>query len=136
MASCLLLHLHLATSVFLFVVAAGLDKNTKEPAYAYASYSTTGNYTGGSQYKRNLDQHLAALPAASSGNGRFYKGSVGVGANAVFGLIICFTESSACVRVPRLPLQGAARDYDGMPGQPEHEHVRRVRAPVLVGADP
>ncbi|CAD6267050.1 unnamed protein product [Miscanthus lutarioriparius] len=89
MASCLLL-LHLA---FLFLAAAGQDNTTMEPAYA--SCSTTGNYTGGSQYKKNLDQLLAALPAASSSNGGFYKGSVGAGADAVFGLIMCFADSNA-----------------------------------------
>ena len=60
---------------------------------AYASCSTTGNYTGGSQYKKNLDQFLAALLASSS-NGGFYKGSVGAGANAVFSLIMYFRTAA------------------------------------------
>ena len=62
---------------------------------AYASCSTTSNYTGGSQYKKNLDQFLAALPAAAGDNGGFYKGSVGAGADAVFGLVMCFADSGA-----------------------------------------
>ncbi|CAD6269246.1 unnamed protein product [Miscanthus lutarioriparius] len=91
MDSCLLLLL--ATFVFLVVAASGQDNSTMEPAYA--SCSTTGNYTGGSQYKKNLDQFLAALPAAAGDNGGFYKGSVGAGTDAVFGLIMCFADSDA-----------------------------------------
>ena len=36
-----------------------------------------------------------------------------------------------------MPLPGAGGDHDAVPGQPERERgVRRVRAPVLGGADP
>ncbi|KAL6643805.1 hypothetical protein ACP70R_018571 [Stipagrostis hirtigluma subsp. patula] len=60
------------------------------------SCSTTGNYTDGSQYKKNLDQLLAALPAAAGDNGWFYNGSAGAGgADAVFGLIMCFADRNA-----------------------------------------
>ncbi|CAN6343748.1 unnamed protein product [Urochloa humidicola] len=57
--------------------------------------STTGNYTDGSQYKKNLDQLLATLPAAAGDNGWFYKGSAGSGADVVFGLIMCFADRNA-----------------------------------------
>ncbi|KAL6622610.1 hypothetical protein ACP70R_032489 [Stipagrostis hirtigluma subsp. patula] len=36
----------------------------------------------------NLDQLLAVLPAAAGGNGWFYNGTVGTGADQVFGLTI------------------------------------------------
>jgi hypothetical protein len=65
-----------------------------------------GHYAGGSQYKRNLDQFPAALSVVPSGNGWFYKGSVGAGANAVFGLIIRFVDNgwSECLdRLSRAP---------------------------------
>jgi len=69
----------LATLSLLFVAAAG-------------QCSTTGNYSDGSQYKKNLDQLLATLPAAAGDNGWFYKGSAGSGADEVFGLIMCFAD--------------------------------------------
>ncbi|KAL6847084.1 hypothetical protein ACP4OV_022937 [Aristida adscensionis] len=59
------------------------------------SCSTADNYTAGSQYKKNLDQLLAALPAAAGGNGWFYNGTAGSGADAAFGLIMCFADRSA-----------------------------------------
>ncbi|CAD6267048.1 unnamed protein product [Miscanthus lutarioriparius] len=49
----------------------------------------------GSQYKKNLDQFLAALPTAAGDNGWFYKGSAGSGPDAVFGLIMCFADRDA-----------------------------------------
>ncbi|CAN6338891.1 unnamed protein product [Urochloa humidicola] len=59
--------------------------------------STTANYTDGSQYKKNLDKLLAALPAAAGDNGWFYKGSAGAGgaADEVFGLIMCYADRNA-----------------------------------------
>ena len=51
-------------------------------------FSTAVNYTADSQYK-NLDQLLAALPAAAGDSGWFYESSAGAGANEVFGLIMC-----------------------------------------------
>ncbi|CAN6348415.1 unnamed protein product [Urochloa humidicola] len=57
--------------------------------------STADNYTGDSQYKRNLDELLAALPAAAGDNGWFYSGSAGSGADEVFGLIMCYADHNA-----------------------------------------
>ncbi|CAN6338898.1 unnamed protein product [Urochloa humidicola] len=57
--------------------------------------STADNYTAGSQYKRNLDKLLAALPAAAGVNGWFYEGSAGAGADEVFGLIMCYADYNA-----------------------------------------
>nr|XP_034586806.1 cysteine-rich repeat secretory protein 1-like [Setaria viridis] len=57
--------------------------------------STSGNYTGGSRYKKNLDRLLSKLPAAAGDNGWFYKSSAGAGADEVFGLIMCFADRNA-----------------------------------------
>ncbi|KAK1626473.1 hypothetical protein QYE76_000835 [Lolium multiflorum] len=57
--------------------------------------SNTGNYTDGSQYKKNLDQLLAALPAWAGGNRWFYNGTVGapgLAEDQVFGLIMCYAD--------------------------------------------
>ncbi|PUZ67847.1 hypothetical protein GQ55_3G466700 [Panicum hallii var. hallii] len=93
MASGLLLHLLLAAVAALWAAAAGQDDNVLRPFAP--SCSTTGNYTDGSQYKKNLDQLLAALPAAAGDNGWFYKGSAGASADEVFGLIMCFADRNA-----------------------------------------
>ncbi|CAD6269808.1 unnamed protein product [Miscanthus lutarioriparius] len=90
MASCLLL---LAASAILFVTAAGQDNKITEPDDPFCS--KTDNYTDGSQYKKNLDQLLAALPAAAGNNGWFYKASAGAGADEVFGLVMCFADRNA-----------------------------------------
>ncbi|CAL4897926.1 unnamed protein product [Urochloa decumbens] len=65
--------------------------------------STVDNYTAGSQYKKNLDQLLAALPTAAGDNGWFYEGSAsaGAGADQVFGRIMCYAndykQATACL---------------------------------------
>ncbi|XP_066359784.1 antimicrobial ginkbilobin-2-like protein [Miscanthus floridulus] len=92
MASRLLLLL--ATLALLFVAAAGQEGNNISKPFNL-SCSTSDNYTDGSQYKKNLDQFLAALPTAAGDNGWFYKGSAGSGPDAVFGLIICFADRDA-----------------------------------------
>ncbi|XP_062202235.1 L-type lectin-domain containing receptor kinase IX.1-like [Phragmites australis] len=74
----------------LCVVANGQDDKIMRPFNPYCS--TTDNYTDGSQYKKNLDQLLAALPAAAGDNGWFYNGSAGAGADQVFGLLMCFAD--------------------------------------------
>ena len=92
MASLLLLLL--ATLALLFVAAAGQEGNNISKPFN-PSCSTSDNYTDGSQYKKNLDQFLAALPTAAGDNGWFYKGSAGSGPDAVFGLIMCFADRDA-----------------------------------------
>ncbi|KAM0888927.1 hypothetical protein ACQ4PT_028032 [Festuca glaucescens] len=61
------------------------------------SCSTADNYTDGSQYKKNLDQLLAGLPAAAGSNGWFYNGTAGAPGTAdqVFGLIMCYADRNA-----------------------------------------
>ncbi|TVU49209.1 hypothetical protein EJB05_00507, partial [Eragrostis curvula] len=57
--------------------------------------STTGNYTDGSLYQRNLADLLARMPAAAGDNGWFYTGVAGKGRHKVFGLIMCYADSNA-----------------------------------------
>ncbi|CAL5092487.1 unnamed protein product [Urochloa decumbens] len=60
------------------------------------SCSTTGNYTAGSQYQKNLAELLSRMPSAAGDNGWFYSGSAGAaGADEVFGLIMCFADRNA-----------------------------------------
>jgi len=87
-------HLLLAAAVtMLFVMASGQSDNISQ--LCTLSCSTTDNYTDSSQYKKNLDSLLAALPAAAGDNGWFYRSSAGTGADEVFGLIMCFADRSA-----------------------------------------
>ncbi|KAG2622182.1 hypothetical protein PVAP13_3NG279205 [Panicum virgatum] len=93
-------HLLLAAAVtMLFVMASEqLVDNIFQPTgnlLCTQSCSTTDNYTDSSQYKKNLDSLLAALPAAAGDNGWFYRSSAETGADEVFGLIMCFADRSA-----------------------------------------
>ncbi|TVU49211.1 hypothetical protein EJB05_00509, partial [Eragrostis curvula] len=73
---------------------AAQDDNLLHPHWP--SCSTADNYTVGSQFKKNLDQLLAALPVEARDNGWFYMGSAGAaGADQVFGLIMCYTDRNA-----------------------------------------
>jgi len=83
----------LAALALVFVAAAGQGAKTVLPFAP--SCSTSGNYTDGSQYKKNLDQLLAALPTAAGDNGWFYNGTAGTGADQVFGLIMCYADRNA-----------------------------------------
>ncbi|XP_066354714.1 cysteine-rich receptor-like protein kinase 10 [Miscanthus floridulus] len=83
----------LAALALVFVTAAGQGAKTVRPFAP--SCSTSGNYTDGSQYKKNLDQLLAALPTAAGDNGWFYNGTAGTGADQVFGLIMCYADRNA-----------------------------------------
>ena len=111
----------LATLALLFVSAAGQEGNNISKPFN-PSCSTSDNYTDGSQYKKNLDQFLAALPTAAGDNGWFYNGTAGTGGDQVFGLIMCYADRNATQCLECLVV----------PGQPERERgVRRVRAPLL-----
>ncbi|GJM95193.1 hypothetical protein PR202_ga11901 [Eleusine coracana subsp. coracana] len=84
-ASCLLL-----VSIVVFSVITSLchkvvaqERNVFLWPYG-RSCSRTNIYTDGSQYKRNLDQLLAGMPAQPNANYWFYNGSNGVGADQVF----------------------------------------------------
>ena len=57
--------------------------------------STADNYTANGQYKKNLDQLLAALPAAAGDSGWFYESSAGAGDDEVYGLIMCYADYNA-----------------------------------------
>ncbi|GJN35436.1 hypothetical protein PR202_gb24213 [Eleusine coracana subsp. coracana] len=59
------------------------------------SCSTTGNYTAGDQYQKNLADLLATMPAAAINNSWFYAGSAGTGADQVHGLIVCYADRNA-----------------------------------------
>ena len=110
----------LAALALVFVAAAGQGAKMVLPLAP--SCSISGNYTDGSQYKKNLDQLLAALPTAVGDNGWFYNGTAGTGGDQVFGLIMCYADRNATQCLECL----------AVPGQPERERgVRRVRAPLL-----
>ena len=64
--------------------AAGQGGKIMRPSWA-PDCSTADNYTADSQYKRNLDQLLAALPAAAGDSGWFYESSAGAGDDEVYG---------------------------------------------------
>jgi hypothetical protein len=79
----------------LCAAAAVAQKNSSILQPANPLCSTAGNYTDGSQYKKNLDQLLAGLPAASLSNGWFYNGTAGEAPDQAFGLIMCYADRSA-----------------------------------------
>uniref|UniRef100_J3NEU8 Protein kinase domain-containing protein n=1 Tax=Oryza brachyantha TaxID=4533 RepID=J3NEU8_ORYBR len=54
--------------------------------------SCAGNYSAGSQYHKNLDELLAAIPTAAAHNHGFYNGTVGAAPDEVFGLVMCYGE--------------------------------------------
>ena len=74
--------------------AAGQGGKIMRPSWA-PDCSTADNYTADSQYKRNLDQLLAALPAAAGDSGWFYESSAGAGDDEVYGLIMCYADYNA-----------------------------------------
>jgi hypothetical protein len=94
MVSGLLLLAVAAATTLLCVVATSKD-NGKILQPWRPDCSTADNYTADSQYKINLDQLLAALPAAAGDNGWFYEGSAGAGADQVFGIIMCYADYNA-----------------------------------------
>ncbi|EAY73911.1 hypothetical protein OsI_01796 [Oryza sativa Indica Group] len=53
-----------------------------------------GNYVAGSQYHKNLDQLLAAIPMAAAYNHGFYNGSFGAAPDEVFGLVMCYVRAT------------------------------------------
>ncbi|CAL4905220.1 unnamed protein product [Urochloa decumbens] len=57
--------------------------------------STTGNYTTGSQYQKNLVELQSRLPAATIDNGWFYTDTAGTGADQIFGLLMCYADRNA-----------------------------------------
>jgi hypothetical protein len=57
--------------------------------------STAGNYTDGSQFKKNLEQLLSTISSAAASNDWFNTSTVGTGPDKVFGLIMCYADSSS-----------------------------------------
>ncbi|CAL4898846.1 unnamed protein product [Urochloa decumbens] len=94
MASRLLLVAIASAMALLSSTATSKDDNKILQPWA-PDCSTADNYTAGSQYKRNLDKLLAALPEAAGDNGWFYEGSAGAGPDEVFGLIMCYADYNA-----------------------------------------
>nr|XP_051184538.1 L-type lectin-domain containing receptor kinase IX.1-like isoform X1 [Lolium perenne] len=91
MASFRRLPLLLTTIATLY--AAVVAQGTYDPFNP--SCSKADNYTGGSQYQKNLDQLLERFPAASLSNGWFYNDTVGEAPDQVFGLIMCYADRNA-----------------------------------------
>uniref|UniRef100_A0A8I6X835 Uncharacterized protein n=1 Tax=Hordeum vulgare subsp. vulgare TaxID=112509 RepID=A0A8I6X835_HORVV len=77
--------------------AAAIGKQDKFLAPVNPSCSTTGNYTDGSQFKKNLDELLIALPVNASRNWGFYIGMAGDSGSPdqVFTLIMCYADYGA-----------------------------------------
>ncbi|KAL5206593.1 hypothetical protein ABZP36_034802 [Zizania latifolia] len=80
----------LAVIAYLCVLAAGQDDNLLHPGWP--TCSTTGNYTDGSQYKKNLNLLLSTLSAGATAGGWFYNSTVGAGDDQVFGLLMCYAD--------------------------------------------
>ncbi|EEC70587.1 hypothetical protein OsI_01795 [Oryza sativa Indica Group] len=85
--------LFLAVAGSLCETAVGDDIDLNLPLWP--NCSTTRNFTGDSQYKKNLDQLLSTLSTSAAVGGWFNTTSVGTGADKVFGLIMCFADSNA-----------------------------------------
>nr|CAB3462571.1 unnamed protein product [Digitaria exilis] len=94
----------MAASRLLLVVTAGHhDSKILRPPQPVCS--TTNNYTANSPYKKNLDQLLAALPAAAAVdiNGWFNNGTVGTAGadDQVSGVVMCYAgrhnATAACM---------------------------------------
>jgi hypothetical protein len=88
----------LTTTALVLVAAAAAPApapadNVLQPAAA--ACSTGGNYTDGSQYRKNLEELLAAMPSAAVGNGWFYTGTAGAGGDRVQGLLACYADRDA-----------------------------------------
>ncbi|TKW29510.1 hypothetical protein SEVIR_3G399900v4 [Setaria viridis] len=84
-----------AAAAFTSLCAVAVGQNAKTMLPFAPTCSTTGNYTVGSQYQKNLAELLSRMPAAAGDNGWFYKGSAGTGADEVFGLIMCVADRNA-----------------------------------------
>ncbi|XP_006664179.1 L-type lectin-domain containing receptor kinase IX.1-like [Oryza brachyantha] len=82
-----------AVFVSLCDAAVGQDKKVVLPFAP--SCSTTSNYTGDSQYKKNLDQLFSTLTGGAIAGGWFNTTSVGNGADQVFGLLMCYADRNA-----------------------------------------
>ncbi|KAK1626509.1 hypothetical protein QYE76_000824 [Lolium multiflorum] len=73
---------------------AAVSQESKFTNSISRSCSTTGNYTDGSQFKKNLEQLLSTLSSAASSNDWFNTSTVGTGPDKVFGLIMCYADSN------------------------------------------
>uniref|UniRef100_A0A0D9VY22 Protein kinase domain-containing protein n=1 Tax=Leersia perrieri TaxID=77586 RepID=A0A0D9VY22_9ORYZ len=75
------------------------------------------NYTAGSQYHKNLDQLLAAIPMAAADNRGFSNTTFGTAPDEVFGLVMCYAEVNQDADQCRMCLAGApARIMQLCPG--------------------
>ncbi|CAL5092478.1 unnamed protein product [Urochloa decumbens] len=81
-----------AAFAWLYALVAGQDAYVQP---FMPTCSTTGNYTTGSQYQKNLVELLSRLPAAAIDNGWFYNDTAGMGADQVFGLVMCYADRNA-----------------------------------------
>jgi hypothetical protein len=86
----------LLVAVVASLCAAAVDQQANRYSIPNAhSCSITGNYTGGSQYEKNLYELLTTLSSAATTNGWFNTSTVGAGSDQVFGLIMCYADCSA-----------------------------------------
>jgi hypothetical protein len=64
------------------------------PAPYWPYCSTTGNYTDGGQFNKNLEQLLSTLSGAAARNNWFQTSTAGTGEDKVFGHIMCYADSN------------------------------------------
>ncbi|KAK1626510.1 hypothetical protein QYE76_000825 [Lolium multiflorum] len=82
-------------AVVVLLCGAAVSQGGQVPGTYLPSCSTTGNYTEGSQFKRNLEQLLDTLSSAAASNDWFQTSTVGTGGDKVYGLIMCYADSTA-----------------------------------------
>uniref|UniRef100_A0A453JQ01 Gnk2-homologous domain-containing protein n=1 Tax=Aegilops tauschii subsp. strangulata TaxID=200361 RepID=A0A453JQ01_AEGTS len=81
--------------LLLFVIGALVD-NVHQ---SLISCSTADNYSNGSQYHKNLYRLLQTITTATAENGSFYNGTLGVGADQIFALAMCYATPRS--NIPR-----------------------------------
>ncbi|KAF0889361.1 hypothetical protein E2562_023661 [Oryza meyeriana var. granulata] len=88
-------HLVVIVAVFGSLCVAAVGQDNKIVLPFAPSCSTTGNYTGDSQYKKNLDELFSTLSTTAAADEWFSTTSVGTDADQVFGLIMCYADRNA-----------------------------------------
>uniref|UniRef100_I1R7R0 Gnk2-homologous domain-containing protein n=1 Tax=Oryza glaberrima TaxID=4538 RepID=I1R7R0_ORYGL len=80
------------------VASAAVAQSNEIDQWFRIDCSTTGNYTRGSQFEKNLNQLLANLSAGAIAGDWFNTNSVGTGPDQVFALIMCYADVGDATR--------------------------------------